>query len=86
VNLALAHTHTPPTPPSGTQVPAGAGRVRVCERGTTVVLTLADTRTGPPFEIRLRRLLKVALRTFGLRCIDLKQQTQPPAPSAGKGT
>jgi hypothetical protein len=42
-----------------------------------VTLTFRDTGEGPPFDVRLARLLKVALRTFGLRCIDVT--TQPPA-------
>ena len=70
----LAHTHTPPTPPSGAEMPAGAGRVRLC-----ATLTLADTGEGPAFDVRLARLLKVALRTFGMKCVDLKTQ-HPEAP------
>jgi hypothetical protein len=26
---------------------------------------------GPPVEIRVRRLLKAALRRYGLRCVDM---------------
>lgn len=27
---------------------------------------------GPPIEIRVRRLLKSAIRTFGLKCVDYR--------------
>ena len=39
-----------------------------------VTLTLRDTGEGPPFDVRLARLLKLALRVFGMRCIDIQQQ------------
>ena len=32
-------------------------------------LTFRATGQGPPVEIRVRRLLKAALRTYGLRCV-----------------
>lgn len=31
---------------------------------------------GPPTEIRVRRLLKVALRAFGLRCVDVTERDE----------
>jgi hypothetical protein len=34
---------------------------------------------GPPVEIRLRRFLKCALRSFGLRAVEVRQ-TQPQTP------
>lgn len=57
--------------------------VRNCsDCSAAVVLTLADSGEGPPLEIKLRRLLKIAGRTLGLRCIDVKE-IQPPAVPAG---
>ncbi len=35
-------------------------------------LTFRSEGDGPPIEIRVRRLLKMALRTCRLRCIDVK--------------
>jgi len=35
------------------------------------VLTFKPTGDGPPTEIRIRRLLKHALRSVGLRCVRL---------------
>lgn len=39
---------------------------------TRVVLTLSDTGQGPPLDVRLARLLKVCLRIFSLRCVDVR--------------
>ena len=44
----------------------------------TFTLTLAMSMSTPPNEPngfqRLRRLLKCLLRSYGLRCIDIKEQ------------
>lgn len=53
--------------------------------GTTCyIIHLRPEGDGPPPEIRLKRLLKAALRSFGLRCVDLRQvdREQEPAPKA----
>lgn len=39
---------------------------------TDVVVTLRDVGGSVPVALRLRRLLKVALRVFGLRCVDVR--------------
>ena len=45
--------------------------------GRTLTLTLVIPSTTPPNEPdgwqRLRRLLKTLLRTYGLRCIDIRE-------------
>ena len=41
-----------------------------------ITITLEDTGNGPPFPLKVRRLLKVAFRMFGLRCVDMKQETK----------
>ena len=35
------------------------------------IITVEATGPGPPEQVRIRRLLKVALRTFGLRCLSI---------------
>jgi hypothetical protein len=40
-------------------------------------LTLTPTGEGPPGPIRLRAILKAALRRFGLRCVGVEEV--PPA-------
>jgi hypothetical protein len=45
-------------------------------------ITLADMRQGPPVEIRLRRLLKIARRMFALECIDITETKSDFCPSA----
>jgi hypothetical protein len=40
---------------------------------TTYTLTLTPTPGDVPPEIRLRRLLKTALRVYGLRCVSVSQ-------------
>jgi hypothetical protein len=37
-------------------------------------LTFRPTGAGPPTEIRIRKLLKLALRCLGLRCIDFRKE------------
>jgi hypothetical protein len=44
-------------------------------------LTFRAEGDGPPVAIRVRRLLKRALRSFGLRCIDYRLDA--PAATAG---
>jgi hypothetical protein len=45
-----------------------------------VSLTFVPTGEGPPFTIRVRHLLKTALRAYGLRCDGI---TWPAEPAAG---
>lgn len=49
---------------------------------TEIVLRLADCGEGPPVEVKVRRLLKIAWRVLGLRCVDLR--IQPPSPAEVK--
>ena len=39
-----------------------------------IILTLTDTCQGPPLDVRLTRALKVLLRTFGTKCIDVRHE------------
>lgn len=41
---------------------------------TRWTFTMRPEGDGPPVECRVRRLLKFALRTCGLRCIDVRQE------------
>ena len=34
-------------------------------------ITLIPNGQGPPMSVRMKRFLKYALRSFGLRCIDM---------------
>jgi len=77
MNRVFARAHTPPTPPSGAQVPAGAEGLRVRDNTSAAVLTLADAGGAVPFPNRLRRFLKTALRCHGLTCIDVRQIQSP---------
>lgn len=43
-------------------------------------LTFRAEGDGPPVEIRVRRLLKAALRTYGLRCVDFRADDTLPDP------
>ena len=45
-------------------------------------LTFRATGQGPPVEIRVRRLLKAALRAYGLRCISHVHPDDKPAVNA----
>jgi hypothetical protein len=52
-----------------------------------ITLTLADAggRTPPP-EVRLRRLLKLLLRTFGFRCVEVREHDPAATTAADGGT
>jgi hypothetical protein len=50
----------------------------------TYILTLEDTGDGPPAPIRLRRLLKLALRYMGFRCIDVRETPSIRPPGGGQ--
>jgi hypothetical protein len=52
-------------------MPHGARAVTGSQTHKTIVLTLADTGEGPPMAIRLKRLLKFALRVCSFRCVDV---------------
>jgi hypothetical protein len=74
--MCVCDMHAPPhTPRVGQKSPRG-GLSCDPHRLETVVVTLADTPGGPPFPLKVRRLLKAALRSHGLRCIDMRQDTQ----------
>ena len=44
---------------------------------TRWTLTFRSEGDGPPVEIRVRRLLKGALRSHGLRCTDIRRTPHP---------
>jgi hypothetical protein len=46
-------------------------------------LTFRAVGPGPEPAIRVRRLLKAALRSYGLRCISLADHAEPAEQSAG---
>lgn len=41
-------------------------------------ITLKPTAEGPPPAIRLRRLLKIAGRSLGLRCVSVSEASEDP--------
>jgi len=41
---------------------------------TTFTLTLAPAGDGPPMDLRIKSLLKTALRPHRLRCLSIKAQ------------
>jgi hypothetical protein len=51
----------------------------------TWTITVCPTGNGPPPEIRIRRLLKVALRAFGLRCVAVAKEQEPDNPNRKNG-
>ncbi len=48
-----------------------------------MVLVLGPDGSGPPVEIRVRRLLKAALRSFGLRCVTFHAPTDADLAAVG---
>ncbi len=48
-------------------------------------LTLRAEGDGPPVEIRVRRVLKWLLRSFGLRCVRVSEERQPEAEEGKQG-
>jgi hypothetical protein len=46
----------------------------------TYRLVLVAEGAGPPPAVRLRRLLKSALRAYGLRCVRVDMPAEAPAP------
>ena len=44
---------------------------------TFEIVLRSEGHNNPPAIIRLRRLLKVALRGFGLRCVTIREMTLP---------
>jgi len=60
----------------------GGGRPR--QPRERFVLTLESLPEKVPSEVRLRRLLKLALRAFGLRCVRVEPENVVAAPPAQK--
>src|SRR4051812_34200077 len=50
----------------------GPHAVRVHTHTHSIALTLADMPTGVPFEVKVRRLLKIAGRSLGLKCVEMR--------------
>ena len=48
------------------------------------VITVVPTGDGPPVPQRLKRLLKVLLRGYGLRCTRIAPETPPELPIASR--
>jgi hypothetical protein len=64
------NTTTPPnTPPTAPLAP----------RNEPWTFTVEAVGAGPPTVVRVRRLLKAALRAYGLRCIGYGIPPAPPA-------
>jgi hypothetical protein len=78
--------HTPPIPPGWvcehTAGPGGFARANNAPPETWVLSFKAEGDGGPPVEIRVRRLLKRALRSFGLRCVDFRVAAPASEPAA----
>lgn len=49
---------------------------------TRWILSFRAEGDGPPVELRVRRLLKAALRCHGLRCVHVAEQVPQQAPGA----
>jgi len=45
-----------------------------------IITVEAEGRDGPPVIIRLRKFLKCALRSFGIRCVNIRPETPPDPP------
>jgi hypothetical protein len=52
----------------------------------TYVLTLRAEAGAVPAAVRLRGLLKVVLRAFGFRCVEVREVTAAVPPSGPGGT
>ena len=48
------------------------------------VITVVPTGDGPPVPQRLKRLLKVLLRGYGLRCTRIAPETPPELPTSSR--
>jgi hypothetical protein len=75
-NRAITYAHVAP-PPKQRSAKAD------CCTGDTFALTIKTVPGSdvPPI-IRLRHFLKLALRSYGLRCIECRETHRPPAPPA----
>ncbi len=77
------HTHTrPPTPPESAKTHLGVGCARECAKSIDppaaneiYTITIRAMPSNTPAAIRLRQLLKLALRAFSLRCISVTEIT-----------
>jgi hypothetical protein len=70
MNRPLTRAHVPPVPPTPARVGGGSG-ARV--RETTWRIDLRDKGGAQPIEQRLRLLLKIAGRGFGLDCVEIRE-------------
>ncbi len=86
MKLSLTRAHPPSTPRVCANAPRGGVHARVNMTQPREIWTL-DFRAegdGPPVEIRVRRLLKRALRSFGLRCVDYRLASPAATADAGR--
>jgi len=49
------------------------------------VITVRAEGPGPPVPQRLKRLLKVMLRAYGVRCVRIAPETPPDPPARANG-
>ena len=84
--MCVCIQRTPPTPPHTATSAYGAG---VCLRKTDTrwTLTFRPEGDGPPAEVRIRRLLKDAIRRHRLRCVDVvtSESSEPIASTHQQG-
>jgi hypothetical protein len=76
---SLYKNNFPPHPPVATDSCPGAGGLADTQRPQArpvYVLTLTPEGQGPPPAARLKALLKSALRCFGLRAVDVREDPQ----------
>jgi hypothetical protein len=87
VSLVRSYARPPNTPSGCANAPLGRYvRVRKNEKSAVYTLTLRAEGNGPPAAIRLRKALKVMLRSFGLRCILIQQIGTAQASEASEST
>jgi hypothetical protein len=73
-NRSFTRAHNPPYPLYARERATGLlADARENEKPTAYTLTLRAEGDGPPVAIRLRKALKVLLRSFGLRCTGVEQ-------------
>ena len=73
VRVCIHTPHTPlaaPTQKSAARVGGQRAREHNTKPDEIWNLSFRAEGEGPPAEIRVRRFLKVALRRFGLKCVD----------------
>ncbi len=83
-----SHARTPNTPQGCASRTLGRGIVRESpsESPSNWLMEFRPEGQGPPAAIRVRRLLKAALRAYGLRCVTVYPAGVIPPVSAAKAS